>query len=114
MIQTIDAKERLVRLVKKDRVHNEFIFGAIPTYWCKSCDEITEFQLNWRKPFEPQEVEIEFNNAMGELKPWEQDYCNLFCRVCGQQVRCVYGVKEFAMSSYNFYPNVLFINLKAS
>ncbi len=109
MIESIDANERLVRLQKKDRFHDDLIFGATPTYWCKSCDQTTTFKLNWRKPFEPSEVEDEFNAAMGKLKEWEQDYCNFECSICNQPIRCVYDVNEFAMSSYNYYPKTIFI-----
>ena len=109
MIESIEASERLVRLLEKDRFSEDLIFGATPTYWCKSCDEITTFKLNWRKPFEPLSVEGEFKAAMGDLKEWEQDYCNFECRTCNQPVRCVYEINEFAMSSYNYYPKMIFI-----
>lgn len=109
MIETIEAKERLVRLQKKDRFSGEQIFGATPTYWYEACDDITAFKLNWRKPFEPSEIEDEFNKAMGKLTAWEQDYCNFHCRIFSQPVRCIYSINEFAMSSYHYYPKIIYI-----
>lgn len=109
MIETIEAKERLVRLQKKDRFSGEPIFGATPTYWCEACDDITAFKLNWRKPFEPLDIEDEFNKKMGKLTAWEQDYCNFHCRICSQPVRCVYNINEFAMSSYHYYPQIIYL-----
>ena len=109
MIEKIEATKRLVRLQHKDRFSGEPIFGPTPTYWCEICDEITTFKLNCRKPFEPSEIEDELNKVMGKLKAWEQDYCNFNCRICNQPVRCIYDINEFAMSSYHYYPKIIYL-----
>lgn len=104
----IDAHERSVRLIKSPRPESKPIFSSSPTYWCPNCDDITLFRLNWRKPFEPESVEDKFNDAMGQLTPWEEDYCNFYTQCCNTPVRCTYKLKEFAMSSYRYYPNKIF------
>ena len=109
MIKTIEAKERLVRLQYKDRFSRKLIFNATPTYWCETCDDITTFKLGHRKPFKPPKIEQEFDEKMGLLIAYEQDYCNFHCRICNQQVRCVYDIREFAMSSYHHYPKTIYM-----
>ncbi|MBB5205134.1 hypothetical protein HNQ51_002453 [Inhella inkyongensis] len=99
-----------MRLAPADRLTGERAFGATPTYWCPGCDAITEFRLGWKQAFAPEAVERAFQQAMGPLQAWEQDYSNFECRLCHQQVRCIHDVHEFAMSSYRHIPRWLLVD----
>lgn len=104
MIDVFEAQERLVRLIALGDETGAKIFGSTPTYWCKSCDNITAFRIDHHQLHLPEKIEKEFNNAMGEINPYEKGYSNFCCRHCGQKVRCVYEIDEFAMASYHYFP----------
>ena len=101
----LDPKERMVGLSADRHYSDRPIFINLPTYWCPSCDDITAFTLGIRDwPDFNQDHRRLFDKAMGELKPYEEDYCDLTCRICGRPVRVVYGNHEFAMASYVYFP----------
>lgn len=104
MIEVFEAQERLVRLVNPNGNSDQKVFGSTPTYWCQSCDNITAFRINSQKLHLPENIEKEFNKQMGEICVYEKGYSNFCCRHCGQKIRCVYEINEFAMSSYHYYP----------
>ena len=110
MIEVVETKERLVNL-SEFRNSDELCFVNTPTYWCESCDDTTQFKLDWKRPFEPLEIEQEFNAEMGSLKEYEEGYCNFECRVCSQKVRCIYEILEHQMSSYVYFPKKILILL---
>ena len=112
MIEVIEAHKRLVRLIQLGENPNEKVFGSTPTYWCKSCDDITAFRIDHHQLHLPEKIENEFNNAMGEINQYEKGYSNFCCRHCGQKVRCVYEIEEFAMASYHYFPLTIMLYIE--
>jgi len=104
VIEVFKAQDRLVRLITLGDNYDQKIFASTPTYWCQSCDNISAFKINSLQPHLPEKIENEFNQEMGEINVYEKGYSNFCCRHCGQKVRCVYEINEFAMSSYHYYP----------
>lgn len=100
----LEPADRLVGL-SKSRYADQPVFVNLPTYWCPTCDDITAFKLGARGQLDFNTTHRKlFDEAMGDLKPYEEDYCDLTCRLCGRSVRVVYGNHEFAMSSYVHFP----------
>jgi lantibiotic modifying enzyme len=109
MIEILKAEKSLVGLITLGEESAQKILASTPTYWCQSCDDITAFRLDSHKPHLPEKIEQEFNQVMGEINKYEKGYSNFCCRHCGQKIRCVYEINEFAMSSYHYYPILIML-----
>jgi hypothetical protein len=58
-------------------------------------------------------IRNELDAASGPVIPYEVDYCDFPCRNCGQLVRVKYGMHEFAMSSYRYFPLDVYLHESA-
>lgn len=108
-IARLDPSSALVGLVQ-DRWGNERVFSNIPKYCCARCGVRTQFSLRVKEPPEfTFEVRARMDAASGPVQPYEFDHCDFACRSCGQLVRVRYGMHEFAMSSYRYFPTDVFV-----
>lgn len=86
---------------------------AQPIYRCPRCGGVTSFGLGVKEPPEfTFGIRKAFDQATSVVQlasPYEKDYCDLVCRKCGQPVRVIYGVHEFAMSCYRYRPHQVLV-----
>lgn len=103
MINSTDAKNHLQGLNNEDNKWHKDV-----KYKCPACFKESSFDVKEHDPF-PAEVEREFNEAMGEINIYEEDFCNFYCQHCLQPVRILSSIVEFHYSSYYYYPQRSFV-----
>ena len=82
----------------------------MPGFRCPHCQALTTFVAYY--PLEPDPVLAEraaFDKASRALLAQGFHHRDFVCRGCGREVRVVYGAFEFAMSSYLFIPERVWI-----
>jgi len=111
-IKAYPPKELLIGLTSDGR-GGGLVFPAAPAYRCQRCGTITSFGLGAKEPPEFSfAIRKSFDQASSAVQlssPYEKDYCDLVCGKCGQPVRVVYGVHEFAMSCYRYLPQQVLV-----
>ena len=104
-MQIFRAIDRLNGLAP-DREGASVLFHRDVTYTCAACSQKTAFDIN-AKCKNPQRLNL-FDQAMGAIAAYEEDYCDFDCQTCGAHVRCVYALAEVSMAHYEYTPHTIY------
>ncbi|WP_425396309.1 hypothetical protein [Aeoliella sp.] len=88
-----------------DRDTGELLIVNLPKYVCPECDALTPFAIGEASLSETDRKALDA--VSGEVKPYETEHSDFYCRVCGRAVRVVCRVHEFAMSAYKYHPTLV-------
>jgi hypothetical protein len=84
---------------------NHTVHNTNVQFVCSECGSSSTFDIR-RKAQSPGRILL-FDEAMGSLNKYEEDYCDFDCQACGAHVRMVYDLTEISMARYEYYPRTI-------